>query len=62
MILFYCSNVVNDENIFLLKLLLTNTDVSKPGKGFANNSSANLKLSKFQLHKIGQSRRFLGRV
>ena len=62
MILFYCSNVVNDENIFLLKLLLTNTDVSKPGKDFANNSSANLELSKFQLHKIGQSRRFLGRV
>ena len=42
----------NDENNFLHKLLLTNTQVSK---AFANNSSGSLKLSKTQLHKIGQS-------
>ena len=29
---------------------------------FANNSSANVKLSKTQLHKVGQSRGFLGRL
>ena len=59
------SNVVgdsNDENTFLLKLLLTNTQVSKLGKVFANGSSANIKLSKTQLHKIGQTEGFLGRT
>ena len=58
------SNVVgdsNDENTFLHKLLLTNTQVSKLGKVFANGSSANIKLSKTQLHKIGQTGGFLGR-
>ena len=35
--------------------------VSKPLKAFTSNSSANIKLSKTQLHQIGQSRRFLGR-
>ena len=30
-------------------------------KAFANNSSTNIKLSKTQLHKIGQLGRFLGR-
>ena len=52
------SNVVgdsNDENNFPHKLLLTNTQVSRLPKGFANNSSAYIKLSKTQLHKIGQS-------
>ena len=59
------SNVVgdsNDENNFLHKLLLTNTQVSKLRKAFSNNSSANIKLSKIQLHKIGQSEGFLGRL
>ena len=60
------SNVVgdsNDENNFLHKLLLTNTQVSKfLNASFANNSSANIKLSKTQLHKIGQSGGFLGRI
>ena len=58
------SNVVgssNDENNFPQKLLLTNTQVSKLRKTFANFSSANIKLSKTQLHKIGQSGEFLGR-
>ena len=59
------SNVVgdsNDENNFPLKLLLTNTQVSRLCKAVANNSSANIKLSKTQLHKVGQSRGFLGRL
>ena len=59
------SNVVgdsNDGNTFLHKLLLTNTQVSKLREAFPNNSSANIKLSKTQLHKTGQSRRFLGRL
>ena len=49
------SNVVgdsNDENNFSHKLLLTNTQVSMLRKAFTNNSSANIKLSKIQLHKI----------
>ena len=58
------SNVVgdsNDENNFLHKLLLANTQVSKLCKAFANGSLANIKFSKTQLHKIGQSGPFLGR-
>ena len=43
------------------KLLLTNTHVSRFDKAFANNPSANKKLSKTPLHKIGQSGWFLGR-
>ena len=52
----------NDENNFPHKLLLTSAQASKLRKAFANNSSANLKLSKNQLHKIGQPRGFLGRL
>ena len=47
---------------FLHKLLLTNTQVSKLRKAFANNSSANIKSLKTQLHKIGQSGGCLGRL
>ena len=50
------SNVIvnsNDRNNFLNNLLLTNTQVSRLRKAFANNCSANIKLSKTQLHKIG---------
>ena len=52
------SNVVddsNDKNNFPHKLLLTNTQVSKLREAFVNGSSANIKLSKTQLHKTGQS-------
>ena len=42
-------------------MLLTDTQVSKLRKAFRNNSSANIKLSKTQLYKIGQSGGFLGR-
>ena len=54
------SNVIGDfnDNNFLHKLLLTNTQVSKLRKAFGNNSSANIKLSKTQLHKIEQSEQF----
>ena len=54
------SNVVSDSNDhsnnlwnFPHKLLLINTQVLRLHKAFANNSSANMKLSKTQLHKIG---------
>ena len=59
------SNIIggsNYENSFPDKLLLTNTQVSRPCKGFANNSSANIKLSKTQLLKIGQSKGFLDKT
>ena len=48
--------------IFLHKLLLTITQVSKLPKALENNSSANIELSKTQLHKIRQSGGFLGRL
>ena len=58
------SNVVgdsdDDEDTFSHKLLLINTQVPKFGKVFANNSSANIKLSKIQLNKIAQD--FFGRI
>ena len=52
----------NDENNFQHKLFLTNTQFQSFRKAFANNSSANIKLSKTQLHKIGQSEGFLDRI
>ena len=58
------SNVVGDSNNvdnFPHKFLLTNAQVLKLCKAFSNNSSANIKLSKTQLHKIGQSEGFLVR-
>ena len=58
------SNIIgdsNDENKFPHKSLLTNTQVSRLCKAFPNRSSANIKLSKTQLYKIGQSGGFLGR-
>ena len=50
------------ENNFPHKLFLTNTQVSKLRKASANNSSANIKLSKTQLHKKQQSGGLLGRL
>ena len=40
---------------------MTNTQVSKLRKAFTNNSSANIKFLKTQLHKIGQLGGFLVR-
>ena len=51
------SNLVgdsNDENSFPHKFLLTNTQVLTFRKAFANNCSANIKLLKTQLDKMGQ--------
>ena len=57
------SNMIGDnENNFPHKLLLTNTQVSNLRKTFANNSSANIKLSKTQLSKMIQSGGFLGKL
>ena len=55
------SNVVGDSNAEN-KFLLDNTQVSKLWKAFTNGSSANIKLAKTQLHKIGQSGGVLGRL
>ena len=52
------SNVIgsfNDKHSFPHKLPLVNTQVLRLRKAFANSSLANLKLSKSQLNKIGQS-------
>ena len=52
------SNVVgnsNDETNFSHKLLLTNTQVSRLRKTFANGSSASVKVSKIQLSKMIQT-------
>ena len=43
-------------------MLLTNTEGLRLRKAFANNSSANIKLSKTQLHKIGQPGESLGKL
>ena len=43
-------------------MLLTHTQVPKLRKAFAKGSSANMKWSKTQLLKIGQSGRVLGRL
>ena len=48
--------------VILVTKIITNTQVSKFHKTFANNSSANIKLSKTQLLKIGQSGGFLVRL
>ena len=49
----------NDEINFPHKLLLTDTQVSKIRKAFANGSSANLIFSKIQLSKMIQTGRIL---
>ena len=52
----------NDKTNFPHKLLLTNTQVSKICKVFANGSLANEKFSKTQLSKMIQSRGILGEL
>ena len=59
------SNMVgnsSDETNFPHELLLTNRQVANLRKAFANNSSADIKLSKTQLSKMIQSGGFLGRL
>ena len=52
----------NDETNCRYKLLLTDRQVLRLCKAFANNSAANIKLSKTQLSKIVQSGGFIGRL
>ena len=52
----------NDENNFPHNLSLTNTQVLRLRKAFANTSWAKMKVSKSQLYKIGQLGWFLGRL
>ena len=57
------SNIVDDSNNNIPdKLLLTNTQVSKLRKAFTNGWSANIKLSKTQLHRIEKLGGFLSRL
>ena len=49
----------NDETNFPHKLLLTNTQVSRFRKVFANNLSVHIKLSKTQLQLNREIRRIL---
>ena len=59
------SNVVgdsNDENEFSQKILLTNTHDLRLRKTIANNFSANIKLSKTQLHQLVLSGGILARL
>ena len=44
------------------ELLLTNRQIANLRKGFANNSSTDIKLSKTQLSKMIRSGGFLGRL
>ena len=52
----------DDETNFPHKLLLTDRQVSSLRKSFANNSSADIKLSKTQLSKMVQLGGFLGKL
>ena len=52
----------NDGYNFSHELLLTNTQISRLCKAFANISSANIKSSRTQLHKIGKSGGFIGKL
>ena len=57
------SNMIgNNETNFPHKLLLTDRQVSNIRKSCANNSSADIKLSKIQLSKMIQSGGFLSRL
>ena len=57
------SNIIgNNETNFPHELLLTDRQVSNIRKSFANNSSADIKLSKTQLSKMIQLGRFLIRL
>ena len=51
-----------DNTNFSYELLLTNRQVANIRKGFAKNTSADIKLSKTQLSKMIQSGGFLGRL
>ena len=52
----------NDKTNFPHELLLTHRQVSSIHKAFTNNSSVDIKFSKFQLSKMIQSGGFLGKL
>ena len=52
----------NDEKNQPHKILLSNTQLSRVCTAYAIGSSAYIKLSKTQVHRIGQSQRFLDRL
>ena len=52
----------NNGTNFPLNLLITDRQVSKLLKAFANNSSTNIKLSKTQLYKVEQSGKIFPRI
>ena len=54
--------ILNVKIFFSCKMFLTNAQVSELRKDFANNSLTNIKLLESQLHKLGQSGGFLGRL
>ena len=59
------SNVIGDskeENNVLHKIIVTNKQASKLRQDFSNGSSANIKLSKTELHKMRHLEEFLGRL
>ena len=61
----FWSNAVgqsNDETIFFHKLLLTNSQVSKTRKVFANSLLANRTFPKTQMSKVVQLGELLGRI
>ena len=51
----------NNESNSSHKILLTNRQILRLRRAFANNSSPDIKLSKTQFSKIVQSGEFLGR-
>ena len=51
----------NNESNSSHKILLTNRQVLRLRRAFANNSSTDIKLSKTQFSKIVQSGEYLGR-
>ena len=60
--LYLPSNVIGDSNYkanFPHKLLFTDTQISRRCKAFANDSLANMKLSKTQLSRMMHSEEFL---
>ena len=52
----------DDKTNFPHKLLWNNRQVANLCKAFANSSSTDIRLSKFQLSKMTQSKRCLGRL
>ena len=59
---FPSNEVVGSNDVVCNSKFVTNTQVSRLHKAFANNSTANIKLLETQLHKIEQSGGYLDRL